>query len=153
VSRLDYAADYQGGIFPARIESSRDPRVARWLEEHVSMVPVTQRADGYNPLLTRNLEPAWIRRLGRSGKDCYDSILAMDLDGFGRSLNECMLCWETILPATVRHPSIPVDLAGILAYYQGISSGAMYSGCGGGYLYVASRDPVAGGMRVKVRVA
>jgi hypothetical protein len=117
------------------------------------MVPVTQRPDGYNPLLTRNLDPPWIRRLGRSGKDCFDAIRAMDIAGFGRSLSECMSCWQAILPATVHHPSITVDLAGILAYYQGISSGAMYSGCGGGYLYVASRDPVPGGMRVKVRTA
>jgi len=28
----------------------------------------------------------------------------------------------------------------------------MYSGCGGGYLYVVSAEPVPGGFRVKVRV-
>ena len=29
----------------------------------------------------------------------------------------------------------------------------MYSGCGGGYLYVVSETPVPGSFRVKVRVA
>jgi hypothetical protein len=31
--------------------------------------------------------------------------------------------------------------------------GAMYSRCGGGYLYVVSEEPVPGGFQVKVRVA
>ncbi len=29
----------------------------------------------------------------------------------------------------------------------------MYSGCGGGYLYVVSEDPVPGGFQVRVRAA
>jgi len=29
----------------------------------------------------------------------------------------------------------------------------MYSGCGGGYLYVVSDEPVPGGLRVEVRCA
>jgi hypothetical protein len=44
-----------------------------------------------------------------------------------------------------------VDLVGILRYYQSRYAGAMYSGCGGGYLYVVSEGPVPGGIRVKVR--
>jgi hypothetical protein len=44
-----------------------------------------------------------------------------------------------------------MDLAGILGCYQSRYAGAMYSGCGGGYLYVVSEEPVPGGLRVKVR--
>jgi hypothetical protein len=68
-------------------------------------------------------------------------------------MNACMECWETILPHTVRHPTIGIDLPGLLRYYQSRSAGAMYSGCGGGYLYVVSEEPVPGGFRVKVRIA
>jgi hypothetical protein len=153
VSRLDYDVGHEGGFFPARIETCREPRVARWLEESVWMVPVSQRPDGYNPLVTKNLDREWIRRLGRTGQECYAAIVAMDLPRFGRSLNECMRSWEAILPATVRHPAMTVDLVALMEYYQGISAGAMYSGCGGGYLYVASRDPVPGGFRVTVRLS
>jgi hypothetical protein len=153
VCRLDFDAAHRGGVFPAHIESCRDPEVARWLEETVSMIPVAPRPDGYNPLVTRNLDRAWIRRLGRSGRQCYDAIVNRDVQGLGQSMNECMLCWEAILPATVRHPALTVDLLEILGYYQSIAAGAMYSGCGGGYLYVVSRDPVPGGIRVKVRTS
>jgi hypothetical protein len=66
-------------------------------------------------------------------------------------MNECMRCWEAILPETVRHRRISVDLAGILRHYQARYAGAMYSGCGGGYLYVVSEEPVPGAFRVRVR--
>jgi hypothetical protein len=66
-------------------------------------------------------------------------------------MNACMECWEAILPHTVRHPTLRVDLLEILNYYQSRYEGAMYSGCGGGYLYVISEEMVPGGFRIKVR--
>ena len=113
------------------------------------MVPVAQRPDGYNPLGQKNLDPKWIERLGASGKHCFDAIVSKDGAALGASMTECMRCWEAILPHTVRHPTITVNLAGILAYYQDRYHGAMFSGCGGGYLYVVSDEPVPGAIRVK----
>ena len=151
VSRLDYDADHEGGIFPRHIESSTDPGLARWLERVVHVVPVAPRPDGYNPLGIKNLDPGWISRLGRTGKDCFEAIMHRDTRALGHSMNECMRCWEVILPQTVRHPCIAVDLTGILRFYQARSAGAMYSGCGGGYLYVVSEEPVPGSFTVQVR--
>jgi hypothetical protein len=151
VNRLDYRFDHEGGYFPAHIESNNDGAVARWLERVIWMIPVAQRPAGYGPLGIKNLDREWIRRLGRSGQDCYAAILALDSRALGASMNECMACWEAILPHTVHHPTITVDLMGILGYYQTRYAGAMYSGCGGGYLYVVSEEPVAGGFGVKVR--
>jgi hypothetical protein len=152
VSRLDFDYCHEGGIFPAHIEGNNDPRVAAWLERVVHLVPIAQRPDGYNPLETKNLDPLWIRRLGASGRDCFQAIVRRDLAAFGASLNESMACWEAILPCTVRHPALTVDLAQIMHYHQNRYAGAMYSGCGGGYLYVASDQRVPGAIRVKVRI-
>jgi len=153
VSRLDYDFAFEGGYFPVQVESCNDPDVAHWLEEVLYLLPVSQRPDGYSPLDIKNLEPEWVRRLGQSGKDCYDAIVSMDLLRLGEAMNECMRCWETLLPLTVRHPAIHIELMDILCSYQGSHAGAMYSGCGGGYLIVASDQPVEGGMKVKVRYA
>lgn len=153
VNRLDYDYEFEGGYFPAHVESCNVPAVARWLEQVIWMIPVMQRPPGYNPLGIKNLDREWIRRLGQSGKDCYDAIVQRDLAGLGASMNESMRCWEAILPQTVRHPTIAVDLMALLSYYQGRYAGAMYSGCGGGYLYVVSDEPVPGGFQVQVRVA
>jgi len=152
VNRLDYDAAHTGGYFPVHVETCRDEMVANWLERVIHLVPVNQRPEGYGPLGVKNLDAAWVRRLGQSGKDCYAAILARDSAGLGESMNECMRCWEALLPHTVRHATIRVDLAGLLSYYQRRYPGAMYSGCGGGYLYVVSEEPVPGGFQVKVRL-
>jgi len=153
VNRLDYDFAHEGGLFPRHVESSNDPQVARWLERVISMVPVAPRPEGYNPLGVKNLDPEWIGRLGQTGKDCYEAILRQDVRALGASMNDCMVCWETLLPHVVRHPTLSVDLVGLLAHYQSRYPGAMYSGCGGGYLYVVSEAPVPGAFRVSVRVA
>ncbi|MCY2993499.1 MAG: hypothetical protein NTY19_37315 [Planctomycetota bacterium] len=153
VNRLDFDSEHEGGIFPKHIESNNDPEVARWLEQVVQMLPVAPRPEGYNPLGIKQLDPEWVRRLGQTGRDCYDAILRRDARALGASMNECMVCWETLLPHTVRHPTVTVDLLGLLRFYQSHYPGAMYSGCGGGYLYVVSERPVPGAFRVTVRIA
>ncbi|MEI8197195.1 MAG: hypothetical protein WCI73_14955 [Phycisphaerae bacterium] len=158
VCRLDYDAAYEwggngggAGIFPRHIESNTDPAVARWLEKVIHLLPVAPRPNDYNPLGQQNLDPTWIKRLGQTGKDCYNAIITRDAKALGASMNACMECWETILPGTVRHPTLTVDLPGLLKYYQRRYPGAMYSGCGGGYLYIVSEEPVPGTASVQVR--
>jgi hypothetical protein len=151
VNRLDYDSTFEGGYFPIHVESNNDPSVVHWLENVIHLVPVAQRPAGYNPLGQQNLEPEWIARLGASGRQCFHAIETQDLQALGGAFNECMKCWERILPHTLRHPTLTLDLAEILAYYQSRYAGAMFSGCGGGYLYVVSDEPVPGSIRVKVR--
>ncbi len=153
VSRLDYDYNYRGGIFPRHIESNNDTEVARWLERVSKVLPVLQRPDGYNPLGVKNLSPEWVGKLSRSGKDCYNAIVAKDIQAFGASLNLTMECWQTLLPHTVSHPTIHMDLVALLRYYQSRHPGAMYSGCGGGYLLVVSEEEIPGAFTVNVRTA
>jgi hypothetical protein len=152
VSRLDYDFTVHQGLFPKHIESNNDPDVAAWFGRILHILPVAPRPDGYNPLGTKNLDPAWIARLGGSGRDCFHAIVGRDLAALAASMNECMACWEAILPDVVRHPTLHVDLVELLQFYQSRYPGAMYSGCGGGYLFVASDEPVPGAFKIKVRI-
>ena len=153
VNRLDYDFAVNGGVFPAHIESCNSPRVARWLERVLHLLPIEPRPEGYSPLGEQNLEPNWVGRLGQAGKACYQAIVERDAAGLGAALNLNMKCWERLLPHTVRHELIKVDLAALLKAYQQRYLGAMYSGCGGGYLIVVSEEPVPGSLQVAVRVA
>jgi hypothetical protein len=153
INRLDYDYTIEGGYFPAHVESNTDPAVARWLEDVIHVVPIAPRPDGYGPLGEKHLDAEWIRRLGQTGKDCFAAIAAQNVIRLGAAMNECMACWEALLPQTVRHPTIKIDLMALLKYYQTRYAGAMYSGCGGGYLYVVSEEPVPGSIRVKIRLA
>jgi hypothetical protein len=151
INRLDYDYRVDRGVFPARVESLRDVGRARWLERVLHLLAVEPRPDGYSPLGQKNLDPAWIARLGQSGRDCFEAIRSRDVAALGRSFNLTMKCWETLLPQVVRHPLLKVDLSALLKAYQRRYPGAMYSGCGGGYLLVASAEPVPGAFHVNVR--
>jgi len=142
-----------GGVFPSHIESLNDIRRAGWLERVLHLLPVEPRPEGYNPLGEKCLNAEWIARLGQTGKDCFEAIRQMDAKAPGTSMNACMVCWEHLLPHTVLHPAVDVDLKAILEAYQDHYLGAMYSGCGGGYLFVVSEEPVPGAFKVDVRVA
>ena len=144
---------HKSGLFPVHIESNNDPKVARWVEKNIHVLPVAPRPDGYNPLGMRILSPEWVERLGQTGKDCYKAILKRDVAALGGSMNDCMLCWKAMLPHVVRHATIKVDIVALLRFYQANYPGAMYSGCGGGYLYVASEKPVPGAFHIQVRIA
>jgi len=151
INRLDYDYGHEGGYFPVHIESSNDPGVARWLESILYVLPVNTRPEGYNPLGRKNLSAEWVRRLGGSGADCYRAILSKDTAALGASFNECMKCWHTLLPDVLEHPTLHPDIVSLPGYYQNNYAGAMYSGCGGGYLFVVSETPVPGSFQVRVR--
>jgi hypothetical protein len=152
INRLDYDFYHAGGYFPVHVESNTDPQTASWLENVIHILAVAQRPMGYSPFGSENLDPEWIRRLGQSGHDCYSALCERDAAALGASMNECMCCWEAILPNTVYHPSLTLDLKELLSYYQSRYPGAMYSGCGGGYLYVVSEQPIPGSFHARIRV-
>jgi hypothetical protein len=153
VNRLDYDFKIHGGVFPSHIESCNSAKVAHWLDKVLHLIPVEPRPDGYSPLGIKNLEPKWVAKLGQSGQDCYDAIVKRDAEALGASLNLNMKCWETLLPHVVRHPLLRLDLMPLLKAYQRQYPGAMYSGCGGGYLIIVTNEPVPGSFTVNVRVA
>jgi hypothetical protein len=153
VNRLDYDFKVHGGVFPCHIESCNNARVARWLSKVLHLIPVEPRPDGYSPLGIKKLEPKWVTKLGQSGKDCYHAIVNMDAGALGAALNLNMKCWQMLLPHVVRHPLLRVELIPLLQAYQRQYPGAMYSGCGGGYLIVVSSAPVPGAFTVRVRIA
>ena len=152
ISRLDYDSAIHGGIFPSHIESLNHRQTARWLGQVLHLLPIEPRPEGYNPLGEKHLDPRWIARLGDTGRRCFEAIRARDLVELGASMNDCMVCWEKLLPQTVRHPALKVDLKAILRTYQRRYPGAMYSGCGGGYLFVVSQKPVPGALKATVRL-
>jgi hypothetical protein len=153
ISRLDYDARVEGGWFPAHVETTCDPDVAAWLERVLHLVPVMQRPPGYGPLGVQRITPDWVARLGASGRACFDAIVARDLTALGGSLNECSRAWDALLPGIFEHPTISMDLRGLRTAYAARYPGAMYSGCGGGYLVVASDEHVPGSFGVSVRLA
>ena len=114
---------------------------------------VGPRPEGYNPFDGgRFLTAKTVEQLGDSGQECFAAIKNCDVDGLGASFNKCSSAWKKMFPAIFEHPTIDVPVMKQLRYYQRKYAGAMPSGCGVGYIYVASSEPVEGGFQVKVNL-
>ena len=99
---------------------NNDPQIARWLERVIHMCPSRRGPEGYNPLGVKNLDAAVDSPAGpdRARTATTRSCGGM-LPALGASMNECMRCWEAILPHTVRHPTLTVDLVELLQLLPG----------------------------------
>ena len=143
VSRLDYDGDY----WPSNIESTIDKDTCEWLAEVLYLIPLAPRPYGYDPLLVQNLEVEYVKELGKAGEKCYDAILSKNVNLLGESMTETFYAWKQILPNTVPE----WVLEEMESKYIGKYPGAITSGCGGGYAFVASEKPIEGALKVKVR--
>ena len=139
VSRLYY----EGGYWPTRIDSVRDPEICQWLEQAITLVKLFERPPGYDPLLRQNITGEGVARLARAGQECWEGILARDIKRFGRGLTETHRAWAEILPLTT---SPEIDRA--LDSYD--CHGRVTTGCGGGYIILATDQAVPEGIKVRV---
>ena len=59
VSRLDYDVNFEGGYFPAHVESNNDPEVASWLREYHLLSARQPTATGiFSACDEKNLDPS-----------------------------------------------------------------------------------------------
>ncbi len=153
-SLLHYDFRHHNGVLPKKVTSILDRRTAKWFERNFWIVEcVGPRPQGYNPFdggrfATRSV----VDQLGQSGQDCFAAIKKRDVAALGTSFNLCSRAWRKMLPAIFEHPTIKVPVMKQLRHYQHRYAGAMPSGCGVGYIYVASSEPVEGGFQVRVNL-
>lgn len=142
INRLWYDGDY----WPDRVDSTLDPAHASWLSRVLHLLPVGPRPHDYEPLVEQNLDVDAITRLGAAGDLCWDAVLRHDVRDLGHALNETAQAWRTILPRTIDDALWARRLA------FGDHAGSCYSGCGGGYLIVASASASVSDDELRIRV-
>lgn len=147
ISRLDYKC---GDVYPD-VRSTTDVETCNWLESALWIVPVCPRPYGYDPLRQKNLEPDAIAALGQTGHECWEAIQDQDVWRLGSAMKGYHVWASAILPGHHEHPSLTVDLRALWKAYTAMYPGAVYSGCGGGYLIVANEHAVPGAFQLKIR--
>ncbi len=142
INRLYYDGDY----WPASIDSCRDAEICTWLSSVLHLVPLAPRPEGFDPIVERHLEKVWIKELGDSGDECWNSILKRDVSGLGKALTKSFLAWRKILPHTVPDEVLKELETNYLSRYPG----AITSGSGGGYVLVAAEGDIPGSIPIQV---
>ena len=143
ISRIDY----NGKFWPKHIENIQDKESCNWLSEVLNFVPLQPRPEGYNPIISKNLDPRIVKRLGNSGEACFDAILKKSVKQLGEAMKETFLAWSEMLPNTVPEWVMEEMQTNYFPYY----SGAITSGSGGGYVVFPSEEKIEGAIKVKIR--
>lgn len=141
INRLSYNSDY----WPYQIESAVDQETCDWLSNKLFLVPLEPRPENYDPLKEKYLRKPWVKALGEAGDHCWHSILRHDVRGLGESMTQTFTMWHKMLPYT--SPDWVIEQVGKFKEYPG----AIPSGCGGGYIIVASEKDVPGALKIQVR--
>jgi cytidyltransferase-like protein len=135
---------YNGEYWPERIDSISDDAACVWLERSLLLVELFERPDGYDPLVEQNITTEGVKRLGAAGDLCWEAIVQKDIRKLGRALTETHESWAQILPLTTN-----AEIEAEMAKYP--SHGRITSGCGGGYIVMATDEDYPNSFRVKVR--
>ena len=141
VNRLDY----NNGFWPYHMESDISKETAKWLSDHLVLVPLFQREEGYDPLSVIQATTDAAHKLGKSGRICYNAIANRDLQSLGKSLTLSYSAAKDILPFSTN-----VVIDDILEKHRRHGTGVTISGCGGGYMIVATDKEIENGFRVKI---
>jgi len=136
--------DYDGHYWPENIESTVDDDICDWIEQSLVLVELFARPPGYDPLTKQNITTEGVKRLGAAGDLCYEAIVQKDIKKLGKALTDTHNGWAEILPLTTND-----EINAELDSYP--SHGRITSGCGGGYIVLATEEDVPGGFRIKVR--
>jgi cytidyltransferase-like protein len=137
---------YEGNYWPSRIDSLTDNDTAEWLEKVIHLIPIHSRPMQYDPIQIKNLTVEWVKVLGESGELCWESIRNKDVYGLGRALTQSLEAWKHLLPMTVLDESLDQ-----LKRYAS-HPGAIFSGSGGGYIVVVSKESIPESIRIRIRI-
>jgi cytidyltransferase-like protein len=139
--------DYRGQYWPAKITPQLDETILHWLEDHLFLLPLGQRAAGYDVFKGMDITRTKARALATAANGCWQAIQKMDLMEFGRQIRASYEAQVAMFPA-MSNPAIRKMIRG----HAKAALGWKLSGAGGGgYLVLVSRQPVTGAIQLKIR--
>lgn len=138
---------YTGGYWPARIDSIHDEAVLRFIEEHLYLVPLGPRSDGYSVLQDTRVDASGAKDLADAADACWNAVQLRDAAAFGAAIRASFEAQVTMFPHMVDeaiHQRIEA--------YRSRALGWKLSGAGGGgYLVLVATTAIPDALRLTIR--
>ena len=144
VNKLDYP---QENYWPKQISSITDETTLDWIEQHLWLINLSPRMNGYNVLSDTKINEESAQLLADAAEDVWKAIADKDLSAFGKSVKKSFEAQIAMFP----HMINPYILEQI-NFYEPEALGWKISGAGGGgYLVLVSDHPIKNGIQLKIR--
>jgi cytidyltransferase-like protein len=139
--------DYRGGFWPEKITPVNDPKILRWLEKHLHLVTLGPRRSSFRVRDGARITPANAKALAQAADQCWQTILKMEPDEFGRQFRKSFEAQVRLFPKMMTP-----DVRAAIKQYTAQALGWKLSGAGGGgYLVLVSDREIPGAIKIKIR--
>lgn len=138
---------YEGEYWPSSITSVQDREILDWLESKIYLIPLEPRKGEFNVLGETNIDRKNAQELSISAEECFNSIIAKDIDMFGQSVKRSFEAQIRMFPRMIDERIIEK-----IKEYQDVAKGWKLSGAGGGgYLVLISDEPIKNSIQIKIK--
>ncbi|MDR2562818.1 MAG: adenylyltransferase/cytidyltransferase family protein [Prevotellaceae bacterium] len=139
--------DYRGSFWPETIESLYDTDILDWLEQHLYLISLTPRVQGYNVLSKTFINESNVQVLSNAASECWKAIMNKDLVKFGQTVRESFEAQTAMFPNMV-----DAEIMKDIKSYHNKALGWKLSGAGGGgYIILVSEKPVENTFKIRIR--
>lgn len=136
--------DYDNGYWPINIESRKEEELLSFVAEHLYLVALPPRKEGYNVLKETNINKVSARKLADATNRCWEGILKKDIKAWGEATKDCFEAQKEMYPAI-----FTPEMEKAIEEYKEQACGWKFSGSGGGgYLILISENPIPGAIKV-----
>ncbi len=129
---------YDNHFWPERIEKCNDSKVLDWLENHICMVPMPPRPEGFSVMKDKDITKEKVSALTRAADKCWDAIMNMNLNDFVKYYNDSFKAQVSMFPQMIQ--SFVNEYIEKYSKEDAVLGWKMPGAGGGGYLALVVRD-------------
>ena len=140
-------AYYEGEYWPKHIEYVQVAQPLQFVENSLYLVTLGPRQSEFDVLADTNITPSIARSLAEAAQNCWQAILAHDIERFGHSFRASFEAQLAMFPHMMN-----IRIERLIDKYRDRALGWKLSGAGGGgYLILVSDKPIENAVRVIAR--
>ena len=121
---------YNNRFWPERIETCYDEGILSWLEQHLVLIPMDPRKPGCSVVEGKDITEPKVRALAKAADDCWNAIMARDLQAFAKAYADSFSAQTAMFPAMIQG-CVPFYIE---KYRDQVLAYKMPGAGGGGYL-------------------
>ena len=139
--------NYDNGYWPVSIESVRDPEMMRFVEDHLYLIQLPPRRDGYDVFAEKNVNEQSIARLAEASVRTWECLMRKDVRGWGFHTKQCFDAQLEMFPH-----SITPEAREVIGQWGDMACGWKLTGAGGGgYLLLIADREIPNAVKIKIR--
>jgi cytidyltransferase-like protein len=138
----------KGNYWPSEFENISDLTTIKWLEQHLSMLTLWPRPEGFNVLKETYINAENVRQLTEASEKAWEGLLKRDIRLFSRGFLDSFQSQVKMFPAMMNR-----DIQNVIDQYKDKALAWKLSGAGGGgYLILISEKEIPNSFRIKIRI-